>query len=393
MMLTKLMSAVPVARPYFGREEEEAAATVLRSAWVAQGPRVAEFENQFARTVGAEHAVAVSSCTAALHLALMASGIGPGDEVLCPSLSFIASANAIVSAGAAPVFVDIQRETYNLDPSAIEASITPKTRAVMVVHQVGLPADLEEILEIAARRNLLVIEDAACAIGSEYRGTPIGAPHGIVACFSLHARKILTTGEGGMLTTSDAELAARLRRLRQHGMTVSDLARHYSRHVVIEQYDELGYNYRMTDLQAAVGIVQLGRLAELLDRRRYLAERYSQALQPLGWIKPPQTPADRRHNFQSYMARLAPGAPISRDSLMQQLLETGIATRRGVMAIHRETPYRDPRWEKSLRETNAASEETIILPLFHQLSEEEQDIVIDSIREIGASVASKPARA
>jgi perosamine synthetase len=378
---------VPVARPYFGREEEEQTATVLRSGWVAQGPRVAEFEERFASYAGAEHAVAVSSCTAALHLALTASGIGPGDEVLCPSLSFIATANTIVSAGAAPVFVDIDPETYNLDPSAIEASITPKTRAVMVVHQIGLPADLNRILDIAARRNLLVIEDAACAIGSEYEGRLIGAPHGIIACFSLHARKILTTGEGGMLTTNDGDLAARLRRLRQHGMTVSDVARHNSRHVVIEEYEERGYNYRMTDLQAAVGIVQLGRLEELLHRRRYLAARYTEALQALGWLKPPQVPNDCLHNFQSYMVRLLPDARVTRDSLMQELLEMGIATRRGIMAIHRESPYRDPRWEKTLTQTNAASEETIILPLFHQLSEEEQDYVIESIRDIGAKGA------
>jgi perosamine synthetase len=380
--------SVPVARPYFGREEEELTASVLRSGWVAQGPRVAEFEERFASYVGTEHAVAVSSCTAALHLALTVSGIGPGDEVLCPSLSFIATANTIVSAGGTPVFVDIDPETYNLDPSAIEASITPKTRAVMVVHQIGLPADLQRILDITARRNLLVIEDAACAIGSEYQGRRIGAPHGIVACFSHHARKILTTGEGGMLTTNDGDLAARLRRLRQHGMTVSDLARHNSRQVVIEEYEELGYNYRMTDLQAAVGIVQLARLEEMLRRRRYLAARYTEALQPLGWLKPPTAPSDCLHNFQSYMVRLLPSAPVTRDSLMQELLEMGVATRRGVMAIHRESPYRNPRWEKTLTQTNAASDETIILPLFHQLSEEEQDYVIESIRDIGGRAAT-----
>ena len=258
-------------------DEEKAVLEVLRSGWVSQGPRVAEFERQFARYVGAPYAVAVSSCTAALHLALLVSGVRPGDEVLCPSLSFIATANAIVHTGALPVFVDIDQTTYNIDPNCIENAITPRTRAILAVHQIGLPAPLAEISEIAARHGLLVIEDAACAIGAEYKGCRVGLPHTSMACFSFHPRKILTTGEGGMITTADEELANRLRRLRQHAMTVSDLARHSSEKVLTESYEEVGYNYRMTDLQAAVGMVQLRRLDEMIARSdgpsRYVIRR------------------------------------------------------------------------------------------------------------------------
>ncbi|MGH9451925.1 MAG: DegT/DnrJ/EryC1/StrS family aminotransferase [Terriglobia bacterium] len=378
---------IPIARPFLGPEEETAVTEVLRSGWIAQGPRVAEFEKLFAQYVGAEHAVAVSSCTTALHLALVAAGVGPGDEVICPSLSFIATANSIAYTGAAPVFVDIVRETYNLDPVSVEQAITPKTRAILAVHQIGLPCAMDEICRIAVRHNLVVIEDAACAIGSEYHGHRIGSPQGKFACFSFHPRKILTTGEGGMITTPDSEMAARLRRLRQHAMSVSDAVRHRARQVVIESYDEVGYNYRMTDMQAAVGIVQLGRLEELLERRRYLAARYTERLQALGWMKAPHVPEGCRHNFQSYMVRLLPGAPGRRESLMQSLLERAISTRRGIMAIHHEHPYQDTRWQKTLPETDAAAEETLILPLFHQMTEEEQDYVIGCIRDIGINGA------
>ena len=379
---------IPVARPYLGREEEDAVIEVLRSGWVSQGPRVAEFERAFASYVGAQHAVAVSSCTTALHLGLFALGVRPGDEVICPSFSFIATANCIVHAGGTPVFVDIDPETYNLDPRRIEEAITPRTRAILAVHQVGLPASLDEILEVAGRHGLPVVEDAACAIGSEYFGRRVGAPHGVLACFSFHPRKVMTTGEGGMITTANVELAARLRGLRQHAMSVSDVARHSASQIVFEEYNEVGYNYRMTDLQAAVGIVQLGRLDALLARRRYLADRYSERLRPLGWLKPPTQPAGLRQNFQSYVVRLTTEAPIGRDGLMQELLDRGISTRRGIMAIHREAPFKDSRWETRLHQTNEATESTIILPLFHQMTEDEQDYVIESIAAIANRAAN-----
>jgi perosamine synthetase len=377
--------SIPIARPYVGQEEEQAVIQSLRSGWLSQGPRVVEFEKQFAQYVGAKHAIAVSSCTTALHLAFIGAGIGPGHEVLCPSLSFIATANSIRYVGAAPVFVDIDPVTFNLDPNKIEAAITPRTKAILAVHQIGLPAAMNEINEIAYRHRLLVIEDAACAIGSVYQGKRIGAPHAWMACFSFHPRKILTTGEGGMITTNDEKVAERLRPLRQHAMTVSDVARHNAKSVVLESYDEVGYNFRMTDMQAAIGLIQLGRVEGFIERRRELAARYTDELAKLGWLIPPAEPRGSRHNFQSYMVRLTKDAPVSRDALMQGLLNRGIATRRGIMAAHREAPYRNPRWDRELTETNRATDECIILPLFHQLTEEEQEIVIDSIREIRSS--------
>lgn len=370
---------IPVARPFFGFEEEQAVVETLRSGWVSQGPRVAEFERHFAEYVGARHAIAVSSCTTALHLAMVVAGICAGDEVLCPSLSFIATANCIRYVGATPVFVDIDPVTYNLDPSRIEEAITPRTRAILAVHQIGLPAAMDELFEIATRRGLLLIEDAACAIGSEYHGQKIGRPHSLMACFSFHPRKILSTGEGGMITTNDEAIATRLRRLRQHAMTVSDLTRHSATKAVVESYDDVGYNFRMTDLQAAIGLVQLQRLDSMLERRRYLASRYTKELARTGWLCPPQQPDGLLHNFQSYMVRLTNDAPVSRDDLMQHLLNAGISSRRGIMATHYEAPYRSDSWSTRLPHTERAAAETLILPLHHRMAEEEQDYVIERV--------------
>jgi dTDP-4-amino-4,6-dideoxygalactose transaminase len=376
---------IPVARPFLGADEEKAVVEVLRSGWISQGPRVAEFERRFAEYVSSPYAVAVSSCTTALHLALVAVGVRAGDEVLCPSLSFIASANAIIHAGANPVFVDIDKSTYNIDPQRIEMAITPRTKAILVVHQIGLPAALSEIGAIAQRYGLVVVEDAACAIGSEYKRQRIGTPYSAVACFSFHPRKILTTGEGGMITTADKPLADRLRKLRQHAMSLSDLARHSSSKVIIESYDEVGFNYRMTDLQAAVGLVQLQRLDGMLARRRELAGLYSSRLSLLPWLEVPQTPADCRHNFQSYMVRLQSNSPISRDELMQALLDRGISSRRGIMAIHREAPYRGGDWDERLPVTNLVTDSTLVLPLFHEMTDEEQDYIIECIERISTN--------
>jgi perosamine synthetase len=382
MSTATLTKNIPVARPFIGREEEAAVLEVLRSGWVSQGPRVAEFERQFALYVGAAHAIAVSSCTTGLHLALVAAGVKAGDEVLCPSLSFVATANAIRYAGATPVFVDVDPATYNLDPACIEAAITPRTKAILIVHQIGLPAAIAEISEIASRYGVAVIEDAACAIGSEYHGQRIGQPHTLMACFSFHPRKILTTGEGGMITTSDEGIADRIRKLRQHAMSVSDLARHSSSQIVTESYPEVGYNYRMTDMQAALGLVQLQRLDEMIARRRYLASRYSEALAQFDWLVPPVEPAGSRHNFQSYMVRLKENAPLTRDQLMQEMLDRGISTRRGIMAIHREMPYSEERCTNRFPETDSVTSNCIILPLFHTMSEEDQDYVIDCVRQL-----------
>jgi len=373
---------IPVARPFIGEEEECGVLAVLRSGWVTQGPRVAEFESKFAAYVGCEHAIAVSSCTTALQLSLVAMEIGPGDEVICPSLSFIATANAIACIGATPVFADIDLATYNMDPVHVEKLVTQRTKAILVVHQIGLPADMKAIQNIAAKHGLKVVEDAACAIGSEYEGELIGKPIGDVACFSFHPRKIMTTGEGGMITTRDPRMAERLRRLRQHAMSLSDVARHNSSSVATETYDEIGYNFRMTDMQAAVGIAQLGRLNSLLERRRLLAQRYAEALADLPTLITPHTPGNCRHNYQSYMVRLIGSAGESRDHIMQQLLERNISTRRAVMAIHQEKPYRSTCSGTQLPNTCLVAATGMILPLFHQMTESEQDYVVDAIREV-----------
>jgi len=379
---TPVAAAIPVARPYIGAEEEQAVVDVLRSGWVTQGPRVAEFEARFSRYIGCGYSVAVSSCTTALHLALLALGVGPGDEVICPSLSFIATANAIVYTGAIPVFSDINLATYNLEPCRLEEVISPRTKAILVVHQVGLPADMDGILTVAAKYGLAVIEDAACAIGSRHNGALIGKPLGVMACFSFHPRKILTTGEGGMITTNDGKIAEKLRRARQHAMSLSDVVRHNARQIVTETYDEVGFNYRMTDMQAAIGITQLNRLDDLLTRRRYLAARYTKALQDVAWLQTPAIPDNCLHNYQSYMIRLIGNMAAKRDATMQELLEKGISTRRAIMAIHREQPYRSERWDSRLPNTNLATETGLILPLFHQMTDVEQDYIIESLLAI-----------
>ena len=370
---------IPVARPFIGVEEEHAVVEALRSGWVTQGPRVAKFEEAFSDFIGCGHSVAVSSCTTALHLALIASGIGSGDEVICPSLSFIATANCIRHVGATPVFCDVDLATYNLDPSEIAGLITPRSKAILVVHQIGLPAEMNAILAIAKEHGLTVIEDAACAIGSEYEGNFIGRPLGTLACFSFHPRKILTTGEGGMITTNDPLLAEKLRKLRQHAMSLSDVVRHNAKQITAETYDEVGYNFRMTDMQGAMGLVQLNRLQDFLQKRRYLAARYNEALNSLPWLEVPYVPSNCRHNYQSYMVRLVDASVEKRDTVMQQMLEKNISTRRAIMAIHREVPYRSERWEKSLPKTDIVTDTALILPLFHDLTEADQDYIIETL--------------
>ncbi len=369
---------IPFARPHLTGTEGDAVAEVISSGWLSQGPRVAAFESAFAERVGAADAVATTSCTTALQLALHVSGVGPGDEVIIPSLSFIATANSVWQCGATPVFADIDADTYNLDPLAAERAITPKTRAIMPVHQIGLPADMDEFLELGSRYGVAIVEDAACAIGASYKGTPVGSI-GALACFSFHPRKVITTGEGGMIAVQDADVAKRLRRLRAHGMDVSDLARHNAKDVILEEYPERGWNYRMTDMQAAVGLCQLEALDLILERRRILAGRYSDAVAEIEHLEVPFEPADRVRTWQSYCVRVAPGSPIGRTDLMRALLGDGIPTRRGVMAIHEEPSYRTP--GAFLPRTVAAARDGLMLPLFADMSFEQQDYVIEKLIE------------
>jgi perosamine synthetase len=370
------MIEIPFARPYLTGDEGAALAEVIGSRWLSQGPRVRAFEEAFAERVGAPEAVATTSCTTALHLALYASGVGPGDEVIIPSLSFIATANAVWQCGAQPVFADIEPRTYNLDPAAAERAITSRTKVIMPVHQVGLPADMDRFLDLAGRYGVAIVEDAACAIGATYKGRPIGsiAP---LACFSLHPRKVITTGEGGMIAVHDPEVAERLRRLRAHAMDVSDLARHNARDVVIETYPERGFNARMTDMQAAVGLCQLEILDDILDKRRRLAGRYTTALQRIPGLEAPYDPPYAVRAWQSYCMRVTDLAAVGRTELMRRLLADGIPTRRGVMAIHLEKAYAGA--SRRLEHTEAAARDVVMLPLFPDLTDEQQDYVIDRL--------------
>jgi perosamine synthetase len=367
---------VPFARPCFTGEEAAAIAETVASGWVSQGPRVKAFEEAFAARVGAADAVATTSCTTALQLALHVSGVGPSDEVIVPSLSFIATANAVWQCGAQPIFADIDPRTYNLDPVAAERAITPRTKVIMPVHQVGLPSDMDPFFELGERHGITIVEDAACAIGALYKGRPIGSL-GPLACFSLHPRKVITTGEGGMIAVRDAETAARLRRLRAHGMDASDLARHAARDVVIESYPERGFNMRMTDLQAALGLCQLEALEGILERRRELAERYSAAIEQIPGLEAPYDPPYAERTWQSYCVRVGPRGHVGRTELMRRLLRDGIPTRRGVMAIHQEAAYGNG--HIGLEHTEAAAREVLMLPLFPDLSEQQQDYVLERL--------------
>jgi len=368
---------IPVMRPWLGAEEAAAAAEAVSSGWVAQGPRVAAFEEAFASAIGASHAVALSSCTAALHLALVTAGLDAGDEVVVPSLSFIATANAARYVGGVPVFADVDPLTQNLTPATVEPCLTPRTRAVILVDQAGVPADLDAMRMLCEPRGIRVIEDAACAVGSVYRGQPAGA-RADIAAFSFHPRKLLTTGEGGMLVTSDADVAARLRRLREHGMDVSAAERHVSRKPVIERYLELGFNFRMTDVQAAIGLVQLGKLGELIARRRALAQRYQRLLAGLPGVTTATDPDYGTTNYQSFWVLLPDDFPVSRDELMRQLAEAGVSARRGIMASHLEPAYQDVA-HRPLPVTERLTMRSLILPLFHDMTEAEQDLVVSVI--------------
>jgi len=371
--------AVAFSRPTFGREEEEAAAAVVRSGWVVGGPRLAEFEQRFAAMCGAAQAVGVSSWTSGAFLVLKALGIGPGDEVIVPSLTFIASVNVIVHAGATPVFADVDPHTYNVDPDDILRRIGPRTRALLPVDQLGLPCDIDRILALADTHGLLVIQDAACAFGSRFQGRPVGsfAP---VTVFSLQARKVITTGEGGMILTDDAVLADRLRRLRHQGMSLSDFERHSGSPTNFETYPEIGYNCRMTDIQAAIGVCQLDRAESLLAQRRKVAERYLLGLANDPFVEVPHVPEGLTHNWQTFQVRLRPSGPLTRNEVMEALHGEGIPTRRGVFASHLEPPYRG--FGATLPNTESAAAECMQLPMHGAMTEAEADQVLGALRRI-----------
>ena len=392
---------VPITKPSLTEEEARAPFESIKSGWVTQGPKVAEFEKAVAAYTGAKHGIATTSCTTGLHLAMAAIGIGPGDEVICPSFTFIASANAILYTGATVVFCEVDPRTFNIDPADVEKRITKKTKAIMPVDQIGLACDIDAINAIAAKHGLKVVEDAAPAIGETYypaasasrgadrsedsKGRKVGSnAHQTV--FSFHPRKVITTGEGGMITTDDDELAERARKLRAHGMSVSDLDRHKADRIIIEEYPELGFNYRMTDIQASIGLVQLRRLDDLLRLRRARAERYNRELLEIKGLEVPYVPEYAEHTYQSYCLRLTKDCRLDREDLMTNLLRRGVATRRGVMASHLEKTYTDRNGTVSLPVTEEATKHTMLIPLYATMTDDEQSRVIESLREeLGAA--------
>ncbi|WP_085444604.1 DegT/DnrJ/EryC1/StrS family aminotransferase [Magnetofaba australis] len=372
-----MTASLPVfSRPSLGPLEAAAASEAVLSGWVAAGPHLQAFEEAFAARCGAQFGIGVSSWTTGAFLVLKAWGLGHGAEVIVPSLTFIASVNVIRHVGARPVFADIDPLTFNIDPAAIEAAITPKTRAIIAVDQIGLPCDMHAIRAIAEKHNLLLLDDAACAVGSLNQGRPVGslAP---VSVFSLHARKVITTGEGGMILTDDAELAERVRRLRNQGMSLSALERHNAGPTTFESYPEIGYNARMTDIQAAVGNVQLARLDDLITARSAVADRYNARLAGHPLLMAPHAPEGMTPNWQSYQVTLKQGGLAQRNALMEQLHAAGVGTRRGVMPSHREGPYAES--APPLPHTEFAADCCILLPMHAEMTPAQADAVMDVV--------------
>ncbi|HEY3727768.1 MAG TPA: DegT/DnrJ/EryC1/StrS family aminotransferase [Solirubrobacteraceae bacterium] len=370
---------VPIAAPSTGDEEWEACREPLLNGWLTQGPKVVEFEQAFAQRHQVDHAIATTSCTTALHLALAAAGIGSGDEVIVPAFTWVATANVVRYCGATPVFVDVDPTTYNLDVDRLQAALTSRTRAVIPVHLFGLCADTDPV-RATVGDNLFVLEDAACAAGASYHGRPAGTL-GDAAAFSFHPRKSITTGEGGMITTNQAELADRARRLRNHGASISEEDRHRGpQPFLLADFDEVGFNYRMTDLQAAIGSVQLRKLDRFIAERRRWASWYAQELASLAWLRVPDVPPGLDHAWQAFVCVVDEDAPAPRNRLMAALEQKGISTRPGTHAVTELGAYRA--WRGHCPVAARLEEQTMALPLHNRMSEDDFHYVVDELRRL-----------
>jgi perosamine synthetase len=388
---------IPIARTSLTEDEINSVLEPLRSGWLVQGPKVREFEDKWSRFTGAEHSIAVTSCTTALHLSLAALGFGPGDEAIIPAFTWISTANVVEHLGGKVIFCDIDLNTFNIDVTQIEQKITSRTKAILPVHLFGLAADMDAINEIADKHSLWVVEDAACGFGSRYHGQHVGTL-GDTGCFSFHPRKAITTGEGGMITTNSADLAEKLRRLRDHGAAMSDLQRHLgARPYLLADHPDAGYNQRMTDLQAALGSAQMDRASEIIDERQRLAARYDQAFTSLDWLQVPGRLAQYEHGYQSYPCVFQPERAEAaaagrktheirainemRNAWMDQLQQQGISTRPATHAVHMLSFYQQKYSLQPEDFPNAltANDCSISLPLFHGMTEVEQDFVITQV--------------
>jgi len=371
---------IPIALPVIGKGEIQAVREVLESGWLTQGPRVAAFEERFAEMHEAKHAVAVTSCTTGLHLALHGMGIGLGDEVIVPSFTWAATANVVVQCGAKPVFIDVDLETYNIDSGKIQQAITDRTRAVIAVHLFGLCAEMDAIKGVVPS-GVKILEDAACAAGASYKEIPAGGL-GDAAVFSFHPRKSITTGEGGMITTNDNRLAERLRRLRNHGASISEEVRHRGpRPHELPEFNEPGFNLRMTDLQGAVGLEQLKKLDRFITERARWAAWYQQELENIDWLRCPSEPQSGRHGWQSFVTWVDPAkAPASRNELMDRLHARGIATRPGTHAVHDLGAFQHH--QSSCPNATECATNTMALPLHNRMTENDYSRVVVALRQI-----------
>ncbi|WP_421706864.1 DegT/DnrJ/EryC1/StrS family aminotransferase [Algihabitans sp.] len=375
---------VPIALPSMGEEEWLALREPIESGWLTQGAKVSAFEAAFAERHQVAHALATTSCTTALHLGMAALGVGPGDEVIVPAFTWVSTANAVLYCGAKPVLCDVDPVTFNIDPARLGALVTDRTKLVVVVHLFGLCADMDGI-RAALPDRVRILEDAACAAGASYKGRPAGGL-GTAACFSFHPRKSITCGEGGMLTTNDPELAARAEVMRNHGASISEEQRHQGpQPYLLPAFDELGFNYRMTDLQAAVANVQLGKLDGFVAEREQGARRYRQALGDIDWLRQPESPNDGQHAWQAYVTVVDPArAPKPRNEIMAELHERGVATRPGTHAVHMLGYYRQ-RFGFDVDDFPGARDcerNTMAIPLHNRMSDADFDHVVDAIRSV-----------